>query len=272
MSVIRLVIAGATGRTGSMLVRQAARDPAFHLVAAVTRPDDPQLGADAGQVAGTEPLGVQITAECQTKADVLIEFTTPNGCKQWADWCGGNGVALVSGTTGLGAAEQAALRSAAKRIPAIWSPNMSLGVNLLLELVEAAAARLGAGWDIEICEVHHRHKLDAPSGTAQALLESVCRARGVEAAKVAVFGREGSCGPRRPGEIGVHALRLGENVGEHEILFASASEELRLHHRAVSREAFAAGALHAARWLAAQPAGLYTMHDVLAPRESAGKE
>jgi 4-hydroxy-tetrahydrodipicolinate reductase len=263
MNPIRLAIAGCTGRTGSAVLRQAVSDSRFAVVAALAHKSDPRVGQDVGAIVGSGPLGLPITHECRAVCDVLIEFTNPQGCAAWAGWCAENRVALVSGTTGLGASEEQQLRQAATCVPVLWSPNMSIGVNLLLVLVEEVARRLGGEWDVEICEAHHRHKVDAPSGTAKALLSAVCTARGAEPQQVGVFGRSGVCGPRRSGEVGVHALRLGGLVGQHVISFASATELLRLEHQALSRDAFAAGALHAACWLAGRPAGWYAMRDLL---------
>jgi 4-hydroxy-tetrahydrodipicolinate reductase len=264
MKPIRLGIAGCTGRMGAAIVRQAVQDPTFQVVAALAHVDDPRLGQDAGVVVGGPALDVLVQAQCGVAPDVLVEFTLPAACLQWARWCAEHGVALVSGTTGLQDDDHAALRDAARRVPVVWAANMSVGVNLLLRLVREAAAHLGDEWDVEIVETHHRHKLDAPSGTAKALVEAVCAARGQESARVAVFGRGPERGARRPGEIGVHAVRMGENVGEHAITFASVAESLTLHHRAFSRGTFALGALRAARWVVGRTAGLYGMHDVLA--------
>ncbi|MGD8452500.1 MAG: 4-hydroxy-tetrahydrodipicolinate reductase [Phycisphaerae bacterium] len=263
MNPLRLAIAGCTGRTGSAVLRLAAADPAFDVVAGLAHADDPRLGEDLGQLAGCAAMGRVVQAQCDVPCDALIEFTTPASCAQWAAWCGAKGVALVSGTTGLEPPHRSALESAAKRVPVLWAPNMSLGVNLLLELVARCAARLDENWDVEITELHHRHKVDAPSGTAKALLDAVCQARGTTPAEATVSGRSGQCGPRRSGEIGVHALRAGEIVGEHVVRFASAAESLILEHRAHSRDTFAAGALFAARWLIGRPPGLYAMRDVL---------
>ena len=260
---LRLAIAGCTGRTGVALTRLAAGDPAFVIVAAVTVSNDPRLGQDAGQAAGIDALGVPIAAEVETACDVLIEFTTPAGCASWARWCTGRGVRFVSGTTGLTEPQHATLRAAAEQVPVVWAPNMSIGVNLLLAVVAELAAKLDDTWDVEICETHHRHKVDAPSGTAHALLEAICRARGQSNADAAVYGRAGQCGPRPAGQIGVHALRMGSIVGEHEVHFASAAEAVTLRHRAFTRDTFAAGALRAARWLQSRGPGLYGMHDVL---------
>ncbi len=268
MSTLRIAIAGCTGRMGTALLRLAGGDPAFRIVAAVTVAGDPRLGEDAGRVAATEPLHVPITTEIQEPCDGLIEFTTPAGCETWARWCEQHGVPLVSGTTGLAPLQQAALRAAAQRVPIVWAPNMSIGVNLLLRLVGDLAARLDESWDVELSETHHRRKVDAPSGTARALLEEICRARGQPPADVAVHGRAGQCGPRRAGEIGVHAVRMGAIVGEHEVHFTSEAESLTLRHRAFSRDTFAAGALRAVRWLQGRAPGLYNMRDVLALRTS----
>ena len=264
MSTLRLAIAGCTGRTGSTIVRLAAGDPAFQIVAALTATDDPYLGHDAGTAAGLKPIGLPISDALSGPCDVLVEFTTPSGTAHWARWCGATGVPLVSGTTGLSAEDQSALHDAARRVPVLWSANMSLGANLLLQLVSQVAGKLGEDWDVEIAETHHRHKADAPSGTAKALLAEVARARGRKPAEIAAFGRSGQCGPRAAGQVGVHAIRMGEVVGEHVVAFASANETLTLCHQASSRDAFAAGALTAARWIVNKAAGYYGMRDVLA--------
>jgi 4-hydroxy-tetrahydrodipicolinate reductase len=271
---VRLAVAGCTGRTGSAVLRLAAADPAFKIVAALTGADDSRLGQDAGPTVGLDPLGIRISAAFPTSAntqtpsaapasDVLIEFSTPAACRQWAEWCAAHGVALVSGTTGLGEHEHAALEAAAQRVTVVQAPNMSVGVNLLLRLVAEAARVLGPEWDVEIAETHHRHKVDAPSGTAKALLAAIAEARGAAPNELAVPGRMGQCGPRRTGDVGVHALRMGEVVGDHEVHFAAAGEIVTLSHRALSRETFAAGALRAARWVIGQAPGLYGMRDVL---------
>jgi 4-hydroxy-tetrahydrodipicolinate reductase len=265
MNALRLAIAGCCGRTGQTVLRLAADDPAFRLTAAVTTSDDPRLGEDAGIVAGRGVLGVPVTDRCAAPCDVVVDFTLPSGCIAWARWCAENNVPLVSGTTGLSAAETEVLHGAAERVPVVWSANMSIGVNLLLELVAQAAARLDKSWDVEICETHHNQKVDAPSGTALAFCDAVRQARGSKP-QATVYGRHGVCGPRDRGEIGIHALRLGDEVGEHAVHFAGAGETLTFRHRARSREIFATGALHAARWIVNRPPGLYHMRDVLANR------
>lgn len=263
MSATRVAIAGCTGRMGTTLLRLAGADPRFEIVAAVSEPGDARCGHDAGLVAGVAALGVAVGTTVPSACDVLIEFTSPAGCMAWTQWCADHRVALVSGTTGLSEAQHARLREAGQHIPLVWSPNMSTGVNLMLTVVEDLAGRLDEMWDVEICETHHRRKMDAPSGTAGALLDAVCRARGHSSVDAAIHGRQGACGPRRRGEIGVHALRMGAIVGEHEVHFTTDDESLTIRHRAFARDAFAAGALRAARWVAGRPAGLYGMRDVL---------
>ena len=213
---------------------------------------------------GLGPRNLTITEKIEAECDVAIEFTWPPGFRATLAWCVEAQVPLVSGTTGLlTEADLIALDAAAYAIPVLWSPNMSVGINLLSHLVSEAAQRLGSEWETEICESHHDQKVDAPSGTARELLKAVCAVRDVNPIDAVVYGRYGQCGPRPPGEIGMHALRLGNNVGEHEIHFGYAGEVLTLRHRALARDIFAAGALRAAEWLVAQRPGLYHMRDVL---------
>jgi 4-hydroxy-tetrahydrodipicolinate reductase len=261
---LRLAIAGCTGRTGRAVLNLAARDLELQVVAALTVADDPALGRDAGLTVGLDEIGISITEHCNVECDVVVEFTLPPGCRAWAEWCADHRVALVSGTTGLTEPELAALRAVAERVPVVWAPNMSIGANLLLQLVADAAKRLDPTWEVEICETHHRQKLDAPSGTARALYQAVCAARGCDPLDAATYGRYGRCGPRPAGEIGIHALRLGSSMGEHEVHFAAAGETLTLRHQAQSRDIFATGALRAARWIVGRPPSLYNMRDVLA--------
>ncbi|MGE0479662.1 MAG: 4-hydroxy-tetrahydrodipicolinate reductase [Phycisphaerae bacterium] len=263
MSPVRLAVAGAAGRVGQALLRLAAADPELRIVAALERPDSAHLGVDAGTLVGGAPLGVKVGAACETPPDVLVEFSRPDAAVAWAEWCAARGVAFVSGTTGLEERHTAALRRAAERCAVLWSPNMSIGANLVMRLVREVAARLGNDWDIEITEAHHRHKVDAPSGTAKALLAAACAGRGVRAADVAVYGREGQTGTRPAGQIGVHALRMGDVIGDHEIIFHSPMESVSLRHRVSNRDTFAAGALRAACWLAGKAPRWYTMADIL---------
>lgn len=263
MSALRVAVVGCTGRMGATLLRAIAGDPDLQLVGAVSVPTDPRIGQDAGRAVGLEPLHVLIGAAVPLPCDAVLEFTAPAGCVAWADWCAEHGVPLVSGTTGLNDAQQARLHAAARRIPLVWAPNMSVGVNVLLAIVRDLARRLDASWDIEIVEAHHRRKIDAPSGTARALLEALSAGRGQRSADVAVYGRAGDCGPRPSGQIGVHAVRMGALVGEHEVHFTSDAEALTIRHRAFARDTFAAGALRAARWVQGRAPGLYDMQAVL---------
>lgn len=263
MSALRIAVVGATGRTGSSVVRVAAADDMCAVIAALAAADDPQLGQDAGLVAGCGALNLPISSELNDKVDVLIDFSTPQSTVTWAEWCQTHGVALVSGTTGLDTTQQTTLAGAAERVPVLAAPNMSLGVNLLIQLVGEVASKLGPDWDIEISETHHRQKVDAPSGTANALYQAICAALNLSPDAAGVHGRQGQVGPRRPGEIGMHALRMGGIVGEHSVHFATPAEVVTLEHRAFSRDTFAAGAVRAAKWLCGRPAGRYHMRDVL---------
>ncbi len=260
----RVSIAGCCGRMGRALVRLVLGDDALQLTGAFTIPDDPLLGNDAGLVAGVGESGIAVsTLDHVGDCDVVIDFTLPESSQTIAAWCATRGAAHVCGTTGLTDDDFSALDRAATAVPVLWAPNMSVGVNLLLLLVEQTARRLGPDWDVEITESHHRHKIDAPSGTAKALLSAVCSGREVAPLDVAIYGREGNTGSRKRGSIGVHALRLGEIVGEHDVHFGSAEETLILSHKARNRDTFAAGALRVAKWIHGKPAGRYAMHDVL---------
>lgn len=264
MSTLRLAVIGASGRMGRSLIRLIGSATDVRLVAAVTVAGDPALGQDAAQLGGLErPLGVKVTETLSATCDAAIEFTTPAACAAWAGRCAAASVPFVTGTTGLEPQHEDALAQAARRIPVVAAPNMSVGINLLLGLVRQAAARLGLAWDVEIVEAHHRRKVDAPSGTALALAEAVCAGRGQERSAALVHGRAGQVGPRPEGQVGMHAVRLGSVVGDHDVHFASESEIITLSHRAQSRDAFAAGAIRAAQWAVKQAPGRYTMQDVL---------
>lgn len=266
---VRLAIAGAGGRMGQALVDAALQDDGFVLAAALDVPGSPLLGSDPGERHGRS-TGVVVGADIHaalTHADVLIDFTRPEGTLAHVAACADAGVAAVVGTTGLDAAQMEALGAAGRRIALVVAPNMSIGVNVLLELVRLAATRL-EGFDIEVLEMHHRHKVDAPSGTALALGAAAAEGAGVHLADHAVYAREGVTGPRHDGAIGFATLRGGDVVGEHTVLFAGAGERVELSHKATSRQNFAFGALRAARFAAARraagAAGLFDMRDVLA--------
>ncbi len=241
---MKIAIVGAAGRMGKMLVALADVHPALEVVAKV----DVAEGYDKTWPAGTE---------------AVIDFSFHSAVPAFVAKAAEEGLAYVLGTTGLSAEEQQAVDAAAKRIPVVQSGNYSLGVNLLLNLVKTAAKVLGPEYDVEVVEMHHRHKKDAPSGTALMLAKAAAAGRGVDFDAAAVYGRKGIVGERPEGEIAVHALRGGSVVGDHTVMFAGEVERVELTHRAQSREAFAAGALKAAQWAAGRQPGIYTMRDVL---------
>ena len=241
---MKIAIVGAAGRMGKMLVALADVHPALEVVAKV----DVAEGYDKTWPAGTE---------------AVIDFSFHSAVPAFVAKAAEEGLAYVLGTTGLSAEEQQAVDAAAKRIPVVQSGNYSLGVNLLLTLVKTAAKVLGPEYDVEVVEMHHRHKKDAPSGTALMLAKAAAAGRGVDFDAAAVYGRKGIVGERPEGEIAVHALRGGSVVGDHTVMFAGEVERVELTHRAQSREAFAAGALKAAQWAAGRQPGIYTMRDVL---------
>lgn len=262
---IRLAVLGASGRMGRAVIALALDDPRFELASAHSRAGGTRTGVDAGALVGRASCGVTVSddlARAVDVADVVIDFTRPGFAAAAVEACVGAGRALVSGTTGMAGAERAKLEAAAKKVPVFWAPNMSVGVNLLLAALEQVASRLDDGYDAEIVEAHHRHKVDAPSGTALALGDALAAARGRPLASLADYGHFQG-GTRERGRIGFHSIRAGEIVGEHDVRLVSASEEIRLGHRAFSRAAFASGALRAAAWLHGREPGLYGMRDLL---------
>ena len=264
--VLGIALLGATGRMGRTLVPLLAEAEDLRLCAALAAPGDPAVGRDAGAVAGLPPLAVPVTADIDAAlagADVAIDFTLPGPSLEHARRCQALGRPLVVGTTGHDEAGRDELARIAASIPMVLAPNMSLGVNLLFRLAELAGRALGEDYDAEIVEAHHRHKVDAPSGTALGLGEAVARGRGTTLPQVAVHDRHGATGPRPPGAIGFAVLRGGDIVGDHRLVFAGPGERLELAHVAHDRSGFARGAVAAARWLAGRPPGLYSMQDVL---------
>jgi 4-hydroxy-tetrahydrodipicolinate reductase len=236
------------------------------LVGAVTETGDALLGRDAGELVGAAAIGVPLTDERSqglNKAQVAVDFTLPIVTEANLRACVEHGAALVIGTTGLEERQQRAMEKAANEIPIVYARNMSVGVNVFMELVARAAKALGDGYDVEIAETHHRHKVDAPSGTALVLGERVAAARGRRLSDLAVYARQGQTGPRVPGTIGFAVTRGGTVVGEHAVRFIGAEEEVEFSHRAGDRKTFARGALVAARWVTGQAPGLYSMADVL---------
>jgi 4-hydroxy-tetrahydrodipicolinate reductase len=265
----RIAIAGAGGRMGQALIEATLRSPDLVLAAAFDLPGTPALGRDAGERFGT-PTGVAIGSDIDAAAraaDVLIDFTRPEGTMAHLAACARHGTAAVVGTTGLSDAQKAEMGRLARQVCIVHAANMSVGVAVLLRLVELAAQRLGPEFDIEVVEMHHKHKVDAPSGTALALGEAAARGAGRALADCAVYARQGRTGERPAGAIGFATLRGGDVVGEHTVVFAGIGERIELAHKATSRQNFAAGALHAARYVAARraagEAGLADMRAVL---------
>ena len=262
---IQTAIAGVSGRMGRALLEAVAADPGSTLAAAIDRPGSPLVGQDAGVVYGAMS-GVKVSDQAQPAlagAQVLIDFTRPEATFGYLDACAAAGVPLVIGTTGFDETGKARILDAARRIPIVFAPNMSVGVNLLMKLAELAAQVLADGYDIEIIEAHHRHKVDAPSGTALGLGQAVARAINRDLTECAVYGREGVTGERKPDTIGFATVRGGDIVGDHTLLFAGIGERVELTHKASSRATFAQGALRAAKWLQGKAPGLYDMRDVL---------
>lgn len=263
---MKIAVVGAAGRMGQMLVRRIAATEGVTLAGASESPGSSAIGRDAGEAAGLEPLGVKITADSAAAiaaADAVIDFTVPAATVAHAAIAAAKGVSMVIGTTGLDPAQTAAIHDAAKKVPVVWAANMALGVNILLALIEKTASMLDPSYDIEVLEMHHRHKIDAPSGTALALGRAAAAGRKVQLEDVWRKSRDGHTGARPAGEIGFATLRGGEEVGVHTVMFAAAGERLELSHRSFSRETYAAGAVRAAQWLAGRKPGLYGMKDVL---------
>jgi 4-hydroxy-tetrahydrodipicolinate reductase len=251
---------------GQALVRGIPRFPELRLAGAVERSDCPALGKDAGVVAGCSETGILINADLPSAAQaarVMIDFTLADAVLEHVRFAVEQKKAMVIGTTGFGETGKTEIAAAAHLIPIVCAPNMSVGANLLFALVKQAAIVLGLDYDVEIVEVHHKHKKDAPSGTALRLAERVAEGRQQDFRKVALYGREGLTGERPRGQIGIHAVRAGDAVGDHTVFFAREGERVELAHRATSRDAFAMGALRAALWVAGRDPGLYDMQDVL---------
>jgi 4-hydroxy-tetrahydrodipicolinate reductase len=261
----RVAIAGASGRMGRMLIEAVLAADDCVLTAALDRPDSPALGQDAAAFLG-QRSGVAIGADIDAAlaaSDVLIDFTRPQGTMAHVAAAVHHGTALVIGTTGFDPAQKAAIAEAAQHVPIVLAPNMSVGVNVTLKLLEMAARALSTGYDIEIVEAHHRHKVDAPSGTALQMGEVIAAALGRNLQDCAVYQRVGHTGEREPGTIGFATVRGGDVVGDHTVMFLGTGERIEISHKSSSRATYAQGSLRAVRFLAQQPPGLYDMADVL---------
>ncbi len=264
--MLKIAVLGASGRMGRTILECIAESDDLELAGAVTETADADLGKDAGEAAGLPSAGVPLTddhAQALHDAHVAVDFTLPTATIANVRACVDSGTALVIGTTGLEEKHMNAITDAARDIPLVVGRNMSVGVNVFMDLVGRAAKALGPDYDVEVTEAHHRHKVDAPSGTALALGEEVAKARNLKLEDVAIHERHGQIGPRVPGTVGFSVIRAGNIVGDHRVLFAAAEEMVELSHHAVERKTFARGALRAVRWAAGQPPGFYGMADVL---------
>jgi len=256
---IKLAIAGAAGRTGSAAVRLAHTDERFELVAALTAPDSQELGSARTAGESSIPLVTSLDVPC----DVLVDFTLPSGTMTWLEHCTAHDTAMVIGPTGYSDEQLAAIEEAAARIPIVKATNFSIGIAAILAFLGNLACDLGEGYDVEVVETHHRHKVDAPSGTALTLVDAIAEATGRSRRQHATYGRVGTVGDRPTGQIGVHAVRMGEVTGQHEIHFSGPGETVTIRHRAHSRDTFASGGLRAAAWVVGRRPALYAMADVL---------
>lgn len=267
---MKVAIIGAAGRMGKVLIEAVDGTDGVELGAAIVEPGSSLIGADAGDMTGIGKTGVQMVDsldKVKDDFDLLIDFTFPDLTLENARFCQANGKMMVVGTTGMNDVEKAQLSEAAKSVPIMFAPNMSVGVNVALNLLRTAAQALGDDYDVEIIEAHHRHKKDSPSGTAVRMGEVVADALGRDLKECAVYGREGFVGERPPKEIGFETIRGGDVVGDHTVLFAGIGERIEITHKASSRMTFAKGAMRAATWLADKPAGLYDMQDVLSLKD-----
>lgn len=260
---MKIAVSGATGRMGRLIIEAVLADENLELVAALTAPDAPEIGLDAGNALG-KPTGVEITGDVEEikKADVLIDFTRPQATLGYLAVCIEYGVGVVIGTTGFDAKGTQKIEDAAKTIPVVFAPNMSVGVNTVFKLLEIAGGMLSQ-YDCEIVEMHHKHKVDAPSGTALEMGRCVAKGRGVDFGSVAVLSREGHTGERPDGAIGFAALRGGDVVGDHTVIFAGPGERIEISHKSGSRAGYAQGAVTAAHFLQGKTNGLFSMSDVL---------
>ncbi len=267
--MIRVGVAGIAGRMGSRIAQLLAEAEGMELVGGWERPEHALTGAPVRQIVPSAPEELLIVADPEkviTQASVVIDFTSPEASLAHCQLCAAHRIPMVIGTTGLSAEQIETIRSAGATIPLVMSPNMSVGVNVLFEVVALATKLLGAEFDVEIVEAHHRFKKDAPSGTAIKLGQVVAEARGMSWGDVATFSRHGLIGDRRKAEIGIQTVRAGDIVGEHTVIFGSLGERIEITHRAHSRDNFARGALRAAQWVVGRLPGVYDMHDVLGLR------
>lgn len=268
MAQVKVAVAGASGRMGKMLIEAALRDPEVALVAAIDRAGCPAIGRSAGELVG-QSCDVLVSSDVEAavrQADCLIDFTRPEGTLEHLAICRKVGTAMVIGTTGFEDEGRLAIADAARDVPVVFAPNMAVGVNLVFKLLDTAARILAQGYDIEVVEAHHRHKIDAPSGTALRMGEVVAEALGRDLKDCAVYGREGVTGERDPSTIGFATVRGGDIVGDHTVMFCGTGERVEITHKASSRMPYALGSMRAAKFLKGQAKGLFDMQDVLGLR------
>jgi 4-hydroxy-tetrahydrodipicolinate reductase len=259
----KLIVCGAAGWMGRRIISLAVDADEFDIIGAVEIQNHPDIGKDAGLVAGMGPIDIKLDNVYPADADVVIDFSQPAAADKTIDYCKGNDAALVLGTTGLSDEQRGEIKAASEKVPVIYGTNMSVGMNVLFSLVGKVAGMLGDEYDIEIIEQHHRFKKDAPSGSALTLAENICRATGRGFPDSLVHGRDGKESLRQEGSIGMHAIRAGDITGEHSVIFGTLGEKLTLNHTAHSRDTFARGTLRAAKWLIGKKPALYSMADVL---------
>ncbi|WP_019519116.1 4-hydroxy-tetrahydrodipicolinate reductase [Faucicola boevrei] len=259
-------IIGANGRMGKMLIQAVQQNPQTTLTGAIERTGSTLIGVDAGELVNIGNIGVQLVDDLSQvidKIDVLIDFSLPQSTEKNLEICAKQGVNMVIGTTGLSDAQNELVKQMSEKIAIVYAGNYSTGVNLSLKLLEIAGRAFGDTADVEVIEAHHKHKIDAPSGTAYMMAQAVADARGQNLKDVAVYGREGQTGERQTGSIGIHAIRGGEIVGDHTVMFIADGEIVEITHKARDRMTFATGAVRASVWVAEQPSGLFDMQDVL---------
>jgi 4-hydroxy-tetrahydrodipicolinate reductase len=260
---IRLAVVGAGGRMGKRIVALAVESGEFDIAATIERKGHPDIGKDAGLVATTGVLNVKLSDSFTGSADVVIDFSLPEVADKTVEYCAENKIALVLGTTGLDDRQRAKIKAVSKKIPLLYGTNMSVGMNVLFNLVGKVAMLLGEDYDVEIIEQHHRFKKDAPSGSAKTLAENICKATGRDFPQSLIHGRNGKDVLRQKDTIGVHAVRAGDITGVHSVVFSTLGETVTLNHTAHSRDTFARGALRAAKWLVGKKPSLYSMSEIL---------
>ena len=258
-----VAVNGACGRMGARISALVFEDPELKLVAAIERQGHPSMGKDVGSIAGCGETNVKISATLNTHVDVLIDFSAPEATLNMAELCAKKNIAIVAGTTGLNSQQLEKIKQYSQKVPCLVSPNMSIGVNVTFDIVAKTARMLGRDFDVEIIETHHRFKKDSPSGTALRLAERICEATNRKMDKDVIYGRQGITGENPTNQIGIHAVRSGDVIGEHTVVFGGLGERIEITHKAHTRDTFVRGAIRAAKFIVGKPPGMYSMADVL---------